>query len=172
MKNIKAECPLKRTSEQHSHPADGYCSNGVLTLSTIFSVRLWLILVWTCCVNRLLIVLPARHCIQPPSAGGLKAAADERGPAFIVVFGNLALMTRREKWPLLRLEWLWIMSVLALFRSLEPLGRIKSWQRGKKCGLSSSLTFSLPCALWFICLLFLFTPHSVSFLFTWSAPPH
>lgn len=39
------------------------------------------------------------------------------GLLFIVVFGNLALMTRREKWPLPWLEWPWIIS---FYLSLSP----------------------------------------------------
>ncbi len=102
----------------------------VLPLSTIFYVSLGSFRVQTYYVN-MPAAVPAFIIL---SATYLRAAADEWEAVFIVaVSGNLALMTRRQKWPLLRLKWPWIISHYLSFspKAIELLGRIKRWQQGE-----------------------------------------
>lgn len=126
----------------------------VLTLSTIFPVCLGSFRAQTHCVNT-----PAVAMLSLPAivfAVYPRAAVDEWAAA---LFGNLALMTRREKWPLLRLEWSWIIIYYLSFslKTVEPLGRIKGWKRC--CMISSGVVFPLPPGTW---LIYLYT-HSIFF---------
>ncbi len=141
----------------------------VLTLSTIVPASLGSFRVQTYCVNTPAAALPTCGRIQPPSAVYPRAAVDEWGAA---LFGNLALMTRREKWPLLRLKRPWIIFYYLCFslKTVETPGRIKDW---KRCVIGSGVVFHFhPSFDWstfllthfslFPFFLFLFYPHPTS----------